>query len=66
MRSLALTRCGARPGPAAHWASPEGILHLVFTSRRGLRPSVRATLDVLAAALRSDSPAWQAQSGALL
>lgn len=47
------------------WATPEGILHLVFTSRRGLLPGVRATLDYLAAALRSDSPAWQAQSEAL-
>lgn len=29
------------------WSAPEGISHLVFTSRRGLLPSVRALLDFL-------------------
>ncbi|MFC3077674.1 LysR family transcriptional regulator [Phenylobacterium terrae] len=48
------------------WAAPEGILHLVFTSRRGLLPSVRATLDFIALALRSDSPAWRTDGAALL
>ena len=48
------------------WEAPQGILHLVFTSRRGLLPGVRATLDFLAATLRSDSPAWQVESAMLL
>jgi DNA-binding transcriptional LysR family regulator len=33
------------------WAAPQGVLHLVFTSRRGLLPGVRATIDFLAEAL---------------
>jgi DNA-binding transcriptional LysR family regulator len=40
------------------WAAPQGILHLVFTSRRGLLPGVRATIDFLAEALGPRSPAW--------
>jgi len=39
------------------WAAPQGILHLVFTSRRGLLPGVRATIDFLAEALGPRSPA---------
>jgi hypothetical protein len=31
---------------------------MVFTSRRGLLPGVRATLDFLAQALRPGSPVW--------
>jgi len=42
------------------WAAPQGILHLVFTSRRGLLPGVRATIDFLAEALAPRSPAWEA------
>jgi DNA-binding transcriptional LysR family regulator len=42
------------------WESREGILHLVFTSRRGLLPGVRAVIDHLALVLRPESPAWQA------
>lgn len=30
------------------WHAPEGIVHLVFTTRRGLRPSVRALIDYIA------------------
>jgi len=30
------------------WAAPEGIVHLVFTSRRGMLPSVRAVIDFAA------------------
>ncbi|WP_374471674.1 LysR family transcriptional regulator [Phenylobacterium sp.] len=48
------------------WEAPQGILHLVFTSRRGLLPGVRATLDFLAATLRSGSPAWQVADLTLL
>lgn len=48
------------------WEAPQGILHLVFTSRRGLLPGVRAALDFLAATLRPDSPAWQAEGAKLL
>jgi DNA-binding transcriptional LysR family regulator len=40
------------------WATPQGILHLVFTSRRGLLPGVRAVIDFVAEALNPRSPAW--------
>ncbi len=33
------------------WTSREAVLHLVFTSRRGLLPGVRAFLDFAAVAL---------------
>jgi DNA-binding transcriptional LysR family regulator len=33
------------------WNSPQGILHIVFPSRRGLLPAVRAFIDFLAARL---------------
>lgn len=33
------------------WSGREGILHLVFTSRRGLLPGVRAVIDFLAEVL---------------
>jgi DNA-binding transcriptional LysR family regulator len=42
------------------WIGREGILHLLFTSRRGLLPSVRAVIDFLAEALDQRSVAWQA------
>lgn len=35
------------------WEAAEGILHLVFTSRRGMLPSVRLVIDFLADTLRS-------------
>ena len=35
------------------WGVAEGILHLVFTSRRGMLPSVRAVIDFAADVLRS-------------
>jgi DNA-binding transcriptional LysR family regulator len=41
------------------WEAPQGILHLVFASRRGLLPGVRASLDFLAETLKANSPAWQ-------
>ncbi|HEX4158965.1 MAG TPA: LysR family transcriptional regulator [Rhizomicrobium sp.] len=43
----------------SEWSSPEGIIHLVFTSRRGLLPSVRATIDFLAGILEPDHPGWR-------
>jgi DNA-binding transcriptional LysR family regulator len=42
------------------WGLPEGILHLVFTSRRGLLPGVRAMIDFTADVLRPNSPGWLA------
>lgn len=33
------------------WHAGQGIMHLVFTSRRGMLPSVRATIDFLLATL---------------
>jgi len=35
------------------WRTEEGIVHLVFTTRRGLPPAVRAFIDHLAAAFRA-------------
>jgi DNA-binding transcriptional LysR family regulator len=32
----------------AAWSSPQGVLHVVFPSRRGLLPAVRAFIDFLA------------------
>jgi DNA-binding transcriptional LysR family regulator len=41
------------------WSSRQGVIHLVFTSRRGLLPSVRAVIDFAAEALHPQSPAWR-------
>jgi DNA-binding transcriptional LysR family regulator len=35
------------------WSGTDGILHLVFASRRGMLPGVRAVIDFAAAALKS-------------
>jgi DNA-binding transcriptional LysR family regulator len=40
------------------WTTPEGVLHVVFPSRRGLLPSVRAVIDFAAEALSPRSPVW--------
>ncbi len=40
------------------WANRQGILHVVFSSRRGLLPGVRATIDFLAEVLSPRSEAW--------
>ena len=37
------------------WSGTDGILHLVFASRRGMLPSVRAVIDFAATALRSSA-----------
>jgi DNA-binding transcriptional LysR family regulator len=37
------------------WSGIDGIIHLVFASRRGMLPSVRAVIDFVAAALRSSA-----------
>lgn len=42
------------------WAGREATLHLVYTSRRGLLPSVRSTIDFLAEMLHPESPSWAA------
>ncbi|EYF06149.1 LysR family transcriptional regulator [Chondromyces apiculatus] len=36
------------------WYAPEGIVHLVFTTRRGLPPAVRVFIDHLTERLRDD------------
>ncbi len=41
------------------WAAREGMLHLVFTSRRGLLPGVRALIDFVAEVLSPRSSVWQ-------
>ena len=42
------------------WAAPQGIMHLVFTSRRGLLPSVRAVIDFAAKVLHPRATGWEA------
>jgi DNA-binding transcriptional LysR family regulator len=43
------------------WGFPQGVLHLVFTSRRGLLPGVRAVIDFVADTLHPRrSAAWGA------
>lgn len=42
------------------WELPEGLLHLVFTSRRGLLPGVRAVIDFAAEVLKPDASGWDA------
>ena len=37
----------------APWGVPDGLVHLVFTSRRGMLPRVRAVVDFAAEALRA-------------
>ena len=44
------------------WIGRDGILHLVFTSRRGLLPGVRAFIDFAAEALNSRSPGWWSET----
>ena len=34
------------------WSGAEGVVHLVFTSRRGMLPSVRAVIDLVAEGLK--------------
>ncbi|MHB8530871.1 MAG: hypothetical protein ACYC8V_15335, partial [Caulobacteraceae bacterium] len=41
------------------WGGREAILHLVFTSRRGLLPGVRAVIDFAAEVLDPRSIAWE-------
>jgi DNA-binding transcriptional LysR family regulator len=38
---------------------PQGIMHLVFTSRRGLLPGVRAVIDFIAEVLHPRSSVWR-------
>jgi DNA-binding transcriptional LysR family regulator len=37
------------------WGGLQGIVHLVFTTRRGLSPAVRALIDHLAAGFPRDA-----------
>jgi DNA-binding transcriptional LysR family regulator len=37
------------------WSGIDGVVHLVFASRRGMLPSVRAVIDFAAAALKSSA-----------
>lgn len=41
------------------WHSREATVHLVYTSRRGMLPGVRAVIDFAASALDLTSPAWR-------
>ncbi len=42
------------------WTRQQGMVHMVFTSRRGLLPGVRAVLDFLAEALSPKASGWEA------
>jgi DNA-binding transcriptional LysR family regulator len=42
------------------WGHPHGSLHLVFTSRRGVLPGVRAFIDFAVEALNPSLPGWEA------
>jgi DNA-binding transcriptional LysR family regulator len=42
------------------WRRQEGLLHIVFRSRRGLLPSVRAVIDFIAETLNPQTAAWEA------
>jgi DNA-binding transcriptional LysR family regulator len=42
------------------WRSEDGIVHIVFTTRHGLPPAVRAFIDHLAALFARDRPTQQA------
>jgi DNA-binding transcriptional LysR family regulator len=46
---------GALVRVLSRWSGIDGILHLVFASRRGMLPGVRAVIDFAAAALRSSA-----------
>jgi DNA-binding transcriptional LysR family regulator len=46
---------GALTRVLPQWSGVDGILHLVFVSRRGMLPSVRAVIDFAAAALKSSA-----------
>jgi DNA-binding transcriptional LysR family regulator len=46
---------GALSRVLSTWSGIDGILHLVFVSRRGMLPGVRAVIDFLAAALKSSA-----------
>src|SRR5271156_757105 len=46
---------GALSRVLPNWSGADGILHLVFASRRGMLPGVRAVIDFLAAALKSSA-----------
>jgi DNA-binding transcriptional LysR family regulator len=52
-----LCQAALRDGQLVHvlpdWSAKEGIIHLVFPSRRGMLPGVRATIDFLATALKA-------------
>ena len=37
------------------WSGIDGILHLVFASRRGMLPAVRAVIDFASTALKSSA-----------
>jgi DNA-binding transcriptional LysR family regulator len=45
------------------WHSREATVHLVYTSRRGMLPGVRAVIDFVAQALDLESDRWQSFSG---
>ena len=40
------------------WSRRQGVIHMVFTSRRGLLPGVRVVLDFLAEALDPKASGW--------
>jgi DNA-binding transcriptional LysR family regulator len=53
MECLADLEAGRLVRLLPEWSAADGILHLVFTSRRGMLPSVRAVIDFAAEALKA-------------
>jgi len=53
-----LLECGRLVRILPEWTRRQGVVHMVFTSRRGLLPGVRAVIDFLAEALDPQAPAW--------
>jgi DNA-binding transcriptional LysR family regulator len=41
------------------WEWRQGIVHIVFASRRGLLPGVRAVIDFVAERINPESPCWK-------
>jgi len=55
---------GALVHVLSDWHSREDILHLVFTSRRGMLPSVRAVIDFIAHSMGVEIQSWESATAA--
>ena len=46
--------CGAAKALLPNWRKQPGLIHLVFTTKRGLTPAVRALIDHLVIGFKED------------